>query len=61
MEIFSEPIICLDGDKSGQLAAIRIAERLFSLINEENKIFFTMLEQGKDPDDIIKKKEKMVF
>ena len=40
MEIFSNPIICLDGDESGQKAALRIAEKLFSLINEENKIFF---------------------
>ena len=53
-KFFSDPIICLDGDKSGQLAAIRIAERLFSLINEENKIYFSILGQGKDPDDIIK-------
>ena len=53
-KFFSDPIICLDGDKSGQLAAIRIAERLFSLINEENRIYFSILGQGKDPDDIIK-------
>ena len=54
MEIFSDPVICLDGDKSGQQAALRIAERLFPLINEENRIFFSILKQGKDPDDIIK-------
>ena len=52
-KFFSDPIICLDGDKSGQQAALRIAERLFSLINEENKIFFSILDDGKDPDDII--------
>ena len=60
-KFFSDPIICLDGDKSGQQAAIRIAERLFSLISEENKIFFTVLEQGKDPDDIIKERGKEGF
>tara|TARA_Y200000002_G_scaffold369697_1_gene364207 strand:+ start:408 stop:2189 length:1782 start_codon:yes stop_codon:yes gene_type:complete len=53
-KFFPDPIICLDGDKSGQQAAIRIAERLFPLINEENKIYFSILGQGKDPDDIIK-------
>ena len=53
-KFFSDPIICLDGDKSGQQAAVRIAERLFCLINEENRIYFSILEQGKDPDDIIK-------
>jgi len=53
-KFFSDPIICLDGDTSGQQAAIRIAERLFPLINEENRIYFSILEQGKDPDDIVK-------
>ena len=37
-KFFSNPIICLDGDESGQKAALRIAERLFTLINEKNKI-----------------------
>ena len=61
-KFFSDPIICLDGDKSGQQAATRIAENsLFSFISEENKIFFTILEQGKDPDDIIKEKGKNIF
>ena len=53
-KFFSDPVICLDGDKSGQQAALRIAERLFSLINEENRIYFSILDHGKDPDDIIK-------
>ena len=52
-KFFSDPIICLDGDKSGQQAALRIAERLFPLINEDNKIYFSILDEGKDPDDII--------
>ena len=60
-KFFPDPIICLDGDKSGQQAAIRIAERLFPLINEENRIFFTILEKGKDPDDIIKEKGRDGF
>ena len=60
-KFFSDPIICLDGDTSGQQAAIRIAERLFTLINDENRIFFTILEQGKDPDDIVKEKGKEGF
>ena len=46
-KFFSDPIICLDGDKSGQQAAIRIAERLFPLINEENKIYFSILMKVK--------------
>ena len=40
MEIFTNPIICLDGDDSGQKAALRIAEKLFSSINEKNNLLF---------------------
>ena len=57
-KFFSKPIICLDGDNSGQKAALRIAEKLFPLINEKNKIFFSILPEGKDPDDFIKQNGK---
>ncbi len=57
-KFFSNPIICLDGDESGQNAAVRIAERLFPLINENDKIYFSMMPEGKDPDDYIKKNGK---
>ena len=57
-KFFSNPIICLDGDESGQKAAFRIAEKLFPLINEENKIYFSIMPDGKDPDDYIKKNGK---
>jgi DNA primase len=57
-KFFSNPIICLDGDESGQKAALRIAERLFPLINEKNKIHFSIMPDGKDPDDFIKQNGK---
>jgi len=57
-KFFSNPIICLDGDESGQKAALRIAEKLFSLINEKNKIYFSIMPEGKDPDDYIKQNGK---
>ena len=57
-KFFPNPIICLDGDESGQKAALRIAEKLFPLINEENKIFFSIMPEGKDPDDYIKQNGK---
>ena len=57
-KFFSNPIICLDGDESGQKAALRIAEKLFPLINEKNKIYFSMMPDGKDPDDFIKQDGK---
>ena len=57
-KFFSNPIICLDGDESGQKAALRIAEKLFPLINEKNKIYFSIMPDGIDPDDYIKQKGK---
>ena len=60
-KFFSNPIICLDGDQSGQSAALRIAEKLLMLINENNKIYFSILPKGEDPDDFIKKNGKDKF
>ena len=57
-KFFSSPVICLDGDKSGQTAAVRIAEKLFPLINDNNKIYFSIMPDGKDPDDYVKKNGK---
>jgi DNA primase len=60
-KFFSNPIICLDGDQSGQSAALRIAEKLLILINENNKLYFSILPRGEDPDDFIKKNGKDKF
>ena len=60
-KFFSNPNICLDGDQSGQSAALRIAEKLLPLINENNKIYFSILPKGEDPDDFIKKNGKDKF
>ena len=60
-KFFSNPIICLDGDISGQNAALRIAEKLFPLINEDNKIYFSIMPEGNDPDDFIKQNGKEIF
>ena len=60
-KFFSSPIICLDGDQSGQSAALRIAEKLLPLINENNKISFSIMPKGEDPDDFIKKNGKEKF
>ena len=60
-KFFSSPVICLDGDISGQNAALRIAEKLFPLINEDNKIYFSIMPEGNDPDDFIKQNGKEIF
>jgi len=60
-KFFSNPIVCLDGDSSGQKAALRIAENLLPYIRENNKIGFVTLSNGIDPDDYIKEKGKESF
>ena len=60
-KFFSNPIVCLDGDVSGQKAALRIAESLLPHIKENNKIGFITLSKGMDPDDFIKEKGKESF
>ena len=58
---FSKPVICLDGDKSGQKASLRIAENLLQFIKENNKINFINLPNNLDPDDFIKEKGRRNF
>ena len=58
---FKKPIICLDGDSSGQKAALRIAERLFPLIKPEYQIYFLTLPIDQDPDNFINNKGKELF
>ena len=60
-KFFSNPIICLDGDSSGQKAALRIAENLLQFIQENNKIAFVTLANGADPDDYIREKGRSNF
>ena len=60
-KFFSNPTICLDGDISGQQAALRIAEKLFPFINEKNKIYFSIIPDGKDPDDFIREWERSFY
>jgi DNA primase len=60
-KFFPNPIICLDGDVSGQRAALRIAEKLFSEISEDNKVYFSAMPDGHDPDDFVKKNGRESF
>jgi len=53
---FNSPIICFDGDKSGQAAAVRSAEKLFPFLQEDKSIFFLFLPDGYDPDDLLNTK-----
>ena len=58
---FKKPIICLDGDSSGQRAALRIAERLFPLIKPEYQIYFLTLPTNQDPDNFVNSEGRESF
>ena len=53
---FKNPIICLDGDISGQKAAVRAAERLFPMMKPEHNIYFLTLPENLDPDAYVNTK-----
>ena len=60
-QFFKNPIICLDGDVSGQKAALRAAERLFPLLKPDLNIYFLSLPENLDPDSYINQKGKEAF
>ena len=45
------PILCFDGDKAGQKAAIRAAQRALPMIAPGRTLRFALLPGGPDPDD----------
>ena len=60
-KFFKNPIICLDGDSSGQKAALRAAERLFPLMKADFNIYFLTLPEKLDPDSYVNQKGKESF
>tara|TARA_Y100001960_G_C14743003_1_gene864072 strand:- start:24 stop:1811 length:1788 start_codon:yes stop_codon:yes gene_type:complete len=60
-KFFKNPIICLDGDISGQKAAVRAAERLFPLMKPDFNIHFLTLPNNLDPDSYINNEGKESF
>ena len=48
------PILCFDGDKAGQKAALRAAERALPVMAVGKTLRFALLPAGKDPDDVVK-------
>ena len=60
-KFFKNPIICLDGDISGQKAAVRAAEKLFPIMKADSNIYFLTLPENLDPDNYINQKGKDSF
>ena len=48
------PILCFDGDKAGQKAAIRAAHRALPGLASGRSLAFATLPEGQDPDDLIR-------
>ncbi|KKC25886.1 DNA primase [Sphingomonas sp. SRS2] len=48
------PILCFDGDKAGQKAAVRAAHRALPMIAPGRTLRFALLPSGQDPDDLVK-------
>jgi DNA primase len=51
--IVKEPVLCLDGDTAGQRAMERTALLALPLLQPGFGLRFTVLPEGKDPDDVL--------
>ncbi|MEM8636245.1 MAG: DNA primase [Pseudomonadota bacterium] len=48
-----EPVLCFDGDRAGMGAAHRAIDRALPHLQPGRSLFFTLLPDGLDPDDVI--------
>jgi DNA primase len=54
--IAEEPVIALDGDKSGLRAAMRLVDLALPHLGPNRSLRFCILPEGQDPDDLIRAK-----
>lgn len=47
------PLFCLDGDRAGIAAAMRVAERALPMMRDGRTLRFALLPEGEDPDSYI--------
>jgi len=55
------PILCFDGDKAGQKAAIRAGLRALPMVCPGRTLSFVTLPGGQDPDDLVRTGGKAAF
>ncbi len=55
------PLLCFDGDRAGQKAASRAAQRALPVLIPGRSLNFVSLPEGQDPDDIIKRYGVVAF
>lgn len=56
-----EPILCFDGDAAGQRAAYRSIDRALPFLEPGKSLFFTLLPDGLDPDDVIRQRGRQAM
>lgn len=49
-----EPVLCFDGDRAGLGAAHRAIDRALPFVEPGRSLFFALLPDGMDPDDLIR-------
>jgi DNA primase len=49
-----EPVLCFDGDRAGLSAAYRAIDRALPHVEPGRSLFFVLLPDGMDPDDLIR-------
>ena len=50
----AEPVICLDSDRAGDMAAVRVFNRALPLLQPGKSLRFLLLPTGEDPDSLIR-------
>ncbi len=60
-KIVREPVLCFDGDRAGQNAAYRAAERALPLMQAGHALRFAILPEGEDPDSLVQKQGAQPF
>jgi DNA primase len=58
---FNDPVVCFDGDRSGQNAAQKISEKLIVYMKPNYSLSFLILPNGFDPDSFVRKNGKNNF
>ena len=51
-----EPVLCFDGDKAGVGAAFRALDRALPHVEPGRSLYFVLLPDGMDPDDLIRER-----
>jgi len=49
-----EPVVCLDGDRAGHAAALRLARRALPVMRAGQSLRFVLLPEGDDPDSFVR-------